>query len=261
MNFIKRFYKGMIDFDAYPQLTSFGIPKGICNVLIVSVISLILLLIPFSLDYLRLGGITGAINKYVPDFSIKDGILTTDKYYNKEIEELSVIIIDTKGKYTEQDLLKYESGIIITSDKLYLKDLLGDCKVQSYADYEKAGITDKKALLKFVPIVRVYIVIIAAAFLVFLFIQNMFFTIIFAMIANIAAFIFKKKLAFMDSLAIACYAMALPTIVKYLITAANQLVTTNYPFSMPLEIYVGLVGVYCFLAVKGFKKENNIKTA
>lgn len=257
MNIIKSFNKGMFNLESYSQLIKLGAFRAIINVFLVSIFSLFFLLIPFGIDYLKLGGITGAMDKYIPEFTIENGVLTTDKYYKKEFEGLSVIIIDASGKYTEQDLLKYESGLIITKDKVLLKYLSGECNVQSYDTYEKAGITNKKAMSKFVPIIKLYIVIIVFCVLIFVFVQNMFFTAILAMLSNAINFFLKKNLSFGDTLAVACYATALPTLAKYLITSASQIVSTDYYFSMPLEIYIGLSAIYCYLAIKAIKAKKS----
>ncbi len=253
MNFIKRFYKSLYDFEKYNQLVKQSFFSAVLNVFVLSVFVVVLLSVPFLIQYFKLGGITGAIDKYVPDFSLKNGVLTTDKVYKKEVEKFSLIILDTKNPHVEQELVSYESGFIASKDKIIIKSLSGDTISQSYKMYEDFGIINKAAVFKLVPFIKIYLIFFCLMFLCFIFIQHMFYAFIFATIANIINLYVRAKLKLPDIFKLTCYAMSMPVLFKNIITSFNLLINTKIGFYMPMLVYFGLVGVYCYFILKAIK--------
>lgn len=260
MNFIKRFYKSLYDFDKFDEMINQGFFKAALNVFVLSVLVVIILTAPFLPEYFKLGGITGAINRYIPDFSIENGILETDKIYKREFEKLSIIIIDTKNVHTEQELVSYESGIIVTKDKIIIKSFSGDTINQSYNIYESVGIVNKNSIIKFVPIVKFYIGAVFIMLLGFLFLQHMFYSFIFALAANLINLYVKTKLKLPDIFKLTCYAISMPVLLKNIITALNLTINTQIGFYMPAIVYFGLVCSYCYFVLKAIKDKDNKNT-
>lgn len=257
MNFIKRFYKSLYDFDKYDEFIKQDFFKAFLNVLMISVISVVLLCTPYLLDYVQLGGITGAINKYVPEFTIENGILTTDKVLKNEVEKYSLMLIDTQNPHTEQDLMSYESGLIITKDKIIMKLFSGDTKIQDYKLYEQGGLVNKQAVLKFVPIVKFYLIIFCIMLMGFMVLQNLFYAVIFAMFSNVINLYIRAKMSTFDTFKLACYAMSMPILIKSIISFLDLMLNTITQFYMPEFILFGLVATYCYFALKSIKDKND----
>lgn len=256
MECIIRFLKSLYDFDKYNDMLKRGVLYAALNVMIVSVFSTIILTAPFISDYIKLGGITGAINKYVPEFTIQDGILSTDKYYKRDfMDELVLLIIDTKSVHTEKELLRYESGYILTKDKIITKSFAGDINIQDYKAFEEMGIKCKADVLGCVPIIKALIIATLFMMIIFVFFQYMVFALFFAVIINFVNYKLKAEIDFLDIFKLSCYATAMPSLLKMIISSFNQFLPMAVEFTMPTIVYLGLIGAYCFYALKAVKEE------
>jgi len=230
MNVFKEIIYSIYNYKYYPNFLKNKKSKVFwVGVLLVTLYFLITMIFPATIRHFIIGGIADAIEENVPDFSLKDGILSIDKSFEFE-EGDTLVYIDTSPDFVfyemdemEEALEDYRQVILMDSEKVIIKDS-GEIQ-QMY--YDALGLDfERDDLMKFVPYVYAFIII----FWIIAYIWDVavfFFGVLFiAIIGMIIASCMKKQITFGQIYMMGVYSRTLPLMIKALVSFL--------PFSIPM---------------------------
>lgn len=252
MSFFDQMMTAIYKFQSYPKLVMQKFSKVMCFLLIFTFVIAIVNAIPYALAYREMGGITGAIEKYVPDFSIEKGKFNCETVDFTD-EMMSVkIFIDNNEDADNIDTSGYSFSLVADSDKMILSDSLQK-RVIDFSQFENQTVNKNSVVNIFSSTrVRLAIFTILGVITIFSLSFNTFIGLL--MISVLASLInlclVKANISYAETLKLSVYARTFPSI---LITAITFLGFAGGGF-----IYWGLLVTYIYLGLKNIKKQEAI---
>lgn len=266
MNLLTRFVKSCYAFDEYPKLIKTSFSSTVLYFVLFRLITFLCIaaatLSLFLPAYINMGGLTGMVEKYIPDFTISDGKLDLDAKINETYDDIMQmqIIIDTDKNFEESEIenSKYPFSILIDSSKIYMKD--GEnISVVNFSDFETLGITSKDAILESViPVFKIMTIIISVIMLFSHIIFGVFLVLIFTFIAKLINLYLKTSINDAELFKLCFYAVTMPALLSTILSILNRLIF-SFNLSMPQVVYIGVYIAYLYFALVSIK--NIEKTA
>ena len=118
MSFFEQFKTAVYKFQSYPKLIMQSFGRVICYLMIFTVVITVIEAIPYAVAYRRLGGISGMIQKYVPEFSIENGKFKCESIdYSDELSGIKIFIDDNEDA-ENVDVRNSGFYLVADSDKM-----------------------------------------------------------------------------------------------------------------------------------------------
>ncbi len=252
-NIFKCFIYSITSFDNYKLFLRESTGKAIGYLVLLSLLISIAIFAPFfSIANEVANAAPNFIDEVIPDFNLVDGQLEVygDMPIVMDSSDLPVVIDTTPGA-EDRLLYQYDSIILITQDKMILKNYT---ERQEYPHSAYTGLElTKDSLIEALPIIKTYMTVafIFIGILVYIFVLIVKFITVF--IASIIGLIvnssLKTNLSYKSIFKISLFAMTLPLIVCTIL----DVLPVNIPF-MPVLFYAG-TGVYIYGAIRSIKRE------
>jgi len=189
--------------------------------------------------------------KSTTEFTFKDGVLDVTSetpliYGDSQL----AYIIDTSGNTTSSILKKYSSGILVTKDKIYQRDLLGNIK--SYPLSAFKGINfDKNSIEKDLPNLKLLSIIPIVYYPIRFFLGYLLNALILTLIATSLNTFMKSKISFKDFYKLSIYALTLSTTFNLIINSIDKSVPS---MTMLLDfVFYGVGFIYMIKALSVIK--------
>ena len=252
MSFFKQMITSIYKFQSYPQLIMQKMSKVVCYLILFTIIIAIINSIPFAISYKKMGGITGAIEKYVPEFSIDNGTFTCKHIdYTNDIFGIK-IYIDENEDVSNIDVSNTELYVLADKDKM----IIGNALQKSVLNFSQFGndYINKDKLIDFFSKTKVKaaifsIIVISALLSMFV---GTFLSVtmlsIFAMCINIG--FVKANVGFGDTFKLSVYARTFPSIFIMAMGFGG--------FAGGTILYWELLITYLYLGLKNIKKQESI---
>jgi hypothetical protein len=236
MNFSRRFYKAIIDFDAYSKFSeeklSVAIKYLAVLIALISVILAISCIIKVKIEILA--GVQ-YINDNIENIEIKDKVLSYNNnepaIYENDNNLLPIIIIDTSDtpnleEYREKIGL-YNIGVIILKNEIEICPSTTDESQLITYNFSELLLDDmnKEEILNLFNNNMIYLtlsIVIFSIEFVEQFIYALFVSIILAIVGSIIAFILRIKINFKTGYKIGIYALTLPLILELVYYIVNM---------------------------------------
>lgn len=248
LNLFKRFMNSINGFNGYRQLLYESAGKAV----------LFVFLIGLLFGSISMIGTIGEINKgvslfaenfekQVPDFELKNGVLTVQGKMPVIINGSGMtILIDTSDNADEKILDNYDNAILIMKTRMIQKSY-ANTQVTSFDKFQ--GIVINKESIRYaIPFVKM-IIIFFTVFSVFFFIAGKFISALvislFGLIVNYSA---KAGLRYMDIYRISLYSMTLPIILGTILSF------TGIINIVPILLFYVISCVYTWGAIMSISK-------
>ncbi len=251
MNFFKQLFAAIYKFESYPQLMRNKTSRVVGYLIIFTVLTAFVSLIPLGVRYHDMGGMKGITDKYIPQFSLTDGKLKSDKIDIDSKETGLRVLIDTDSDIKEDMTKSYQFYIMADSDDMYIGNGM---QRQSFhfADF-KDNITsdDIKGVLNS----RTFKVMIASlmgvSILISLLLGTAINIVVLALIGNLVNMMFTKaQIKFGSLMKLAVYARTFPNI----LALAVGLIGFSYSGIITWVITI----TYIYIGLKNYKKSSGI---
>jgi len=247
MNILQQFIKSFYKFDEYPLLIQTKGIKVFFYIVLLIFISISPIVGKMASLYYKLGGISGIIDTYVPEFSISNDVLSTDKKIDFKDEQIGLaIVLDTEKDFKPDDYQKFTSYMLIGKNKTYIKSNLS---IKEF-DYKSFNNLSKKDISKFYPMIKQILALTCISLYLFCFISNIVMILLFMIISNIVNIFIGAKLKFSEMFKLVVYSITMPTILRTVL----MLIGVN----MPRIIFLGTVCAYFYFSLKSVKQNNGI---
>lgn len=252
MSFFEQFKTAVYKFQSYPKLMMLGFGRVICYLLIFTVVISVISALPYAVAYIRLGGISGMIEKYVPEFSIENGKLKCETIdFTDELMGVK-ILIDNNEDAEDVDVRNSGFYLVADSDKMILGNGIQE-SIIDFSQFEDEYI-DKSMLVNFFENTKVRIAIFAILGITTLFSLS-FGTIVWLFMLSFAVFVINlcfvhTRIGYGDVFKLTVYARTFPSIFI--------LVMGLVGFMYAEIIFLGLFITYVYLGLKNIKKQEAI---
>lgn len=252
MSFFEQMITAVYRFQSYPKLILQKFGKVICYLLIFTFIIAIVNAIPYAVKYKKFGGITGAIQKYVPEFSIENGKFKCEPVdFNDEMMGVK-ILIDDNEKAENVDVKDSVLYIVADSDKMIVGNNIQK-QVIEFSQFKDEKI-DKSTLINFFSSKKVKLAIFnifGISTLFSLFIGTLLGLFMLSLAASLINVCFvRANLGYGDMFKLSVYARTFPSILVMIIGLSG--------FSYGSLLYWGLFITYIYLGLKNIKKQEAI---
>lgn len=250
IGFFKRIYYSIAGFDNYRHLIFQKVGKSIVYLLLLSfLLSLIGLIQPMIMFNKVINEVLVEFDKSIPDFTLQNGklevkgempIITGDG--------ASTIIIDTSGNTDESILEKYDSAILITSDKMIQKSF-ANSRITDFAMLNGLKL-DKNNIKNMLPIIKgisIFIFILLPPFIIAGRFISAFFVSIPGMIFNSVK---NLNLRYSDIFSISAHSLTIPLILGLILDLVGV------SFLLSTAVFYTISIVYIFGALNSIKKYN-----
>lgn len=208
-------------------------------------------MVPISYDIITgLKETTQIIQQEVPEFRFENGYLECEREMPLIKEEgNSIFVIDTTGRFNEEILNSYESGIFISSTHLIQKSNSIEYRTVSFKDLDWLNFS-KEDMIKFVDKWSAPASIFVFVFGLIIILAGKFINVVFvSMLGLIVNAIMKTRLLYENLFKLSVYAITLPTVVS--MVAGLLKLTIPYFF----WLYHMLTIYYLYRYLSEFKKK------
>lgn len=253
MNFFMQMRESVIDFRFYRSIKDNRFSRSFVYLLL---LFLIIYFIggtrTFIATRISIEELAANLNANIPEFRLENGEFSFEGkmpyYISSSTNE--AFIIDTTGQSTESVLKDLVSGMLITKDKVYVKNSEVESRVFSLTEFKGVTIT-KSDVLEFLPKLSWIVFIFIAFGFIFVLGWKLLNAVILALLGLSANAVFKGRLKFNNLMNISIYALTLPMLI--------QLAVGLYGYPIPRFglIYWGISILYVVLAVKNCSDEAN----
>lgn len=252
MNFFEQMITAIYRFQSYPKLILQKMGRVMGYLIIFTLILAVINTIPFAAGYKKLGGITGAINKYVPDFSIENGRLQCESVdYTDEIMGVK-IYIDGNEDVSNIDVSNSMFYLLADSSKMIIGNGINR-EVIDFSQFKDDYINRDKLISLFtakkVKLAIFTIFLVSALFSICLStIMGLLMLSCLAMFINIC--FVRANAGFGDLFKLSVYARTFPSIILLVMGFSG--------FAGSSVLYWGLLVTYIYLGLKNIKKQEAI---
>lgn len=252
MNFFKQMITAIYRFQSYPRLVMQKMSRVIGYLFLFTIIIAVINSIPLAVGYKNVGGIVGAIEKYVPEFAIDNGKLQC-KHIDYTDDVLGVkIYVDENEDVSNIDVSNMELYILADNDKM----IVGNAIKQSVVDFSqfKDDIINKDKIIEIFSNTKVktaIFAIFALSALISMFIGTMlsvFMLSLLAMCINIC--LVRANIGLGEAFKLSVYARTFPSIAILVMGFGG--------FAGGTILYWGLLITYLYIGLKNIKKQEAI---
>lgn len=185
------------------------------------------------------------INNNVPDFKLENGEFSYEgdmpHYISSSTNE--VFVIDTTGQTGGEVLENVMSGMVITKEKIYLKQNLGELRIINLKEYKGIEFT-KEDVVEFLPKLSWIVFIFIAFGFIFVFGWKLLNAVILALLGLAVNAALNANMRYDNLLNISIYALTLPLLLQLAVDLSGYSVPG---FGL---IYWAISILYVFMAVK-----------
>ena len=252
MSLFEQFKTAVYKFQSYPKLVIQSFGRVICYLMAFTVVISVIGAIPYAVAYRQLGGISGMIQKYVPEFSIEKGKFNCESIdYSDELMGVK-IFIDNNEDAEKVDVKDSGFYLVADSDKM----IVGNGIQESVIEFSqfKDDYIDKSMLVDFFSSRRVRLAIFAILGITTLFslsfgtVMWLFMLSFIASIINLC--IVHARVSYGDIFKLTVYARTFPSIFIMIIGLAGFMYTEI--------VFLGLFITYIYLGLKNIKKQEAV---
>lgn len=239
MNVFKEMVHSIYDFEAYKGFLENKKFKIFCfGVLVFTLYFAAVILIPLARVYVSPTGIKTGLEKWIPEFELKDGALWVERPVELDFGT-TYVYVDTDTVLSDaydmrQNLRGYSSAILMDSQKMIVKSD-GEVEQIYYAELTTDFWTRETLLEYLIQLVPyLYIIIGVVTVVIYLLMAGAFFfgAIILALLGMIVASCMKYQLTFGQLYILAIYSKTLPLVIKAVISF--------FPFGIPFFWLISL---------------------
>jgi len=184
----------------------------------------------------------------VPDFKLEKGEFSFEgkmpHYISGSTNE--VFVIDTTGQTDEKVLEDVQTGMLITKDKLYMKQNAGELRILNLREFGDVKVT-KADIAEFLPKISWIILIVLVFGFIFVLGWKLLNAVLLAFLGLAINSAMNAKLKYNNMLNISIYALTLPFLLKLAVDLSGYYVPG---FRL---IYWGISALYVAMAVKSIK--------
>lgn len=252
MNFFEQMITAIYKFQSYPKLIMQKFGKVLCYLLIFTLIIAIVNAIPFIVGYKKIGGFSGAIKKYVPEFSIENGKFQCETVdYTDEIMGVKIYIDDNED-VSDIDVGNFSFYLIADSDKMIISNGIQK-QVIEFSQFKNDNF-NKSMLIDLFSNKKVKIAIFTIFSITTLF--SLCFSTLFGLLVLsllsvlINVCLIHADIRYTDILKLSVYARTFPSILLIIISLSG--------FAGGSILYWGLLITYIYLGLKNIKKQEAI---
>ncbi|NLK93681.1 MAG: DUF1189 domain-containing protein [Clostridiales bacterium] len=252
MGFMKKFSKSFGDFSVYNVYIKQSMGKAI--------LYLFLICLLFSTVFnifvtIQLNIVFNEANKVMvsdlPDFSVKDGVLSMNIDKPIEIVENGIYIgFDTTNTVNASKLYQYDKGYLIDQYSIHYKDPSGLSSIKlANIDYLE-GLT-KDTFISSVNTLKIYLIVFLFIFVpLFIFLLNLFICFaILGLLGLIINAIAETKVRYIDIVKISMYAVTTPILLFAVLNSFGL----SLPFLLTSLIYLGIACIYIYLGMRSLE--------
>ena len=250
MNVFKKFYKNLIDFKSYRYFHKETMGRAFLYLLLITLIFGGIISAKTAYNYNT--GVSKVItyfNDKVPDFTLENGELNVDADMPiKNVSGNDIMIIDTTNDTSESILDNYDTGILITKDKMIQKKSSLQTTVTQFSSLGNLKLT--KAMLKsYIPLLKIGSVFIVGFMLIGFYLSKLFSALLISLIGLIFNSAMDTKLDYGNIYKFSIYSLTVPIIIKTIIQFFN--ITVPFFFL----IYYGIAALWLGLGIREIRKE------
>lgn len=253
MNFFLQMRESVIDFKFYRSIKNNRFSRSFVYLLL---LFLIVYFISgtrtFIATRIAIDELITNVNANIPEFKLENGEFSFEGKMPYFISSSTneAFVIDTTGQVDASVLKDVGSGILITKDKVYLKN--NQVESREFSLTELKGITlTKSDVLEFLPKLSWIVFIFIAFGFIFVLGWKLLNAVILALLGLIVNAILRGSLKFNNLMNISIYALTLPMLIQLAVNLYG------YPIPRFWLIYWGISIIYVVLAVKSCKDEVN----
>ncbi len=269
MNFFKKFWTSIKDFEKYEEFAAESLLKAIKYMLIITLLFTLIITIAYTYKfYLTVKDVRNYIENNIEEISYMDGKLNVKS--DEKIEIISekniipAVIVDTSEEANIDENLKkvepYQFGIVFSSDRAIIQSsLLAENETIYYSNILENDISNKAELLEMISFSNVsglyftfFITILIYLFAVY-FSSNIVDTIILGVLGYIFARIVRLKLKYRACFNIGVYALTLPILLNLIYVLVNTY--TGFEISHFQWMYTSISYIYVAVAILMIKTE------
>lgn len=249
MSFFKQIINACYAFDKYYLLVKVSLPKVLFYLFVITLVQFIVMLMPIYVEYAEKGGITGIIDKYIPEFEIKDGVFYCEKKINY-VDNLadSIIIVDSDKIFDEEVFDGHMLGIAVDKEKImsrYFKT-----SVSYFRHFKTNGVINKNFVYTLLPFIRLAFIVSATIVLIMAYCTTILNSILVAVMAFLINLIISSYIKNVEYFKLAVYVQTMPVIL--------QMSLYFIGVSMPSIVYIAVIGLYIYFALKNIKKQEGM---
>lgn len=256
MSFIKQFLTALYRFGSYPVLLEVKGVKTFVYTLFTVIFTVIFMVATVTPGYLAIGGLEGFAKKYIPEFTVKNGILSTKKVDFQDKFNGVRIYIDTSKEELDMSKMNDSASVLIASSKeMYVYNGVRGEKLsfeQIGTDFSSKYIFDNLAKQN----VRLCIIsIIILIWFVGMGFHAIYDIVMLALLGNIInMFITRVPLRFSQMLKLSAYARTLPLIMSLIVPLVAG-------FSFNSVVFYAVGTFYVYMGLKNTKSQSGIVIA
>lgn len=258
MSFKNQFLTALYRFGSYPELLDVKGIRVFLYTFFTVILSVVFMVLTAAPGYLSQGGLEGMAKKYIPEFSVKDGKLKTEKIDFSDPVSGVRIYVDTSAKMSDAPFADegYSCVLVADSDEIYVynsmqgsqKMRFDEMGIDFSSDDIYRSLADKR-VAAFIIALFIFTWIIGMSFYA---LYNIIFL---ALIGNIINMVSARlPLNFGHMLKLACYARTLPLIMSLLFP-----VIAGIGFNPAVFYAVG--GFYMYKALKNIRLNTGVVIA
>lgn len=258
INIFNSYIKSIFDFNSYNFFFKKSLGRAFLYLFFLTIVlgglSTIRPLYKFNT---ALDEFTTNYTKSAPEFNFKDGILDVNSdtpliYGDSQVG----YIVDTSGKTTSSILKEYTSGILVTKNYIYQKDILGNVKDFPLSSFNVLTF-DKSSIEKELPNLKLLSILLIVYYPIRFFLGYLLNALILSFIAlSLNAFI-RSKTTFKGFYKLSLYALTLPTTFNLIITSIDKSVPS---LTMYLDlVFYGVGFIYILKALSVIKLNENLQ--
>lgn len=252
MSFFEQMITAIYRFQKYPGLVMQKMGKVLGYLVIFTLLIAIINAIPFGIGYKKIGGITGAIEKYVPEFSIENGKFNCEPIdYKDEIMGVK-IYIDGNEDVSKIDVNNFVFYLLADSDKMIIGNGINR-EVIHFSQFADEKV-DKSKLISFFASEKVKLAIFA------IFSISGLFSLFLSTLLGITALSFmalfinicfvRANAGFSEMFKLSVYVRTFPSIIIIIMSFCGIAGSTF--------LYWGLLVTYIYIGLKNIKKQEAI---
>lgn len=252
MNFFNEAKESVIDFKFYRNIKDNRFARTFLYLLL---ILLIIHAMITARDFLLVKNVmeraSFELTTNMPDFELKDGKFNfagkMPHYISMSTNEL--FVIDTTGSVGPESLNNVIAGVLITEDKIYLKNYM-QLQTINLADFKDLQF-NKQDMVNFIPKISWLVLIVMMVGFVFVLGWKLLNAVLLAIFGILINTTYKTDLKFKQLFNFSVYALTLPMLIKLAVDISG------YPIPFFSLIYWFISILYMALAIKSYRETSN----
>lgn len=251
MNFFKQFFTAIYKFESYPELIRNKTSRVIGYLIIFTALTAVISLIPLGVKYSQLGGMKGITDKYIPEFSLTDGKLKSEKIDIDSKESGLRVLIDTDSDIKEDMTENYTFYILADSDDVFVGNGVQKQKLH-FADI-KDNLTsdDVKNILNSRGFKIMFFSVMCVSLVISLLLGTVINLLVLALIGNLINMVFiRAQVKFGELMKLGVYSRTFPNLLALVVGLAG--------FSYSGIITWIITITYIYIGLKNYKKGSGI---